>query len=372
MENYEKLYKEALERATKLAFTGNISAIAAGEIFPELKESEDERIRKAIIEALGRQAYSEHILNDWGVSYEDAIAWLEKQGKTSWRPDKEEMGVLYDLCYISGFSLTGEQDRKLTRLYQDLKRVFFNGASFENMYSVDTSKEFEKQGEQENLCDKCRKEQPSHSCQDITALERCALERQKERAPKIIIPKFHIGEYIKPTPYNEKHLIKSINEKGYVLDFDFVVPFKDEDVWELVEQKIITWSEDDENYYQNCLKAMRTYSGKDTPVSKWIESLKDRVQTQAKQEWSEEDENIRQDIISGLKAQIQSVYAHDEHGKAQMNNRIDWLQSLKPQNHWKPSEQNLKDLEWCADLVKDKMGVGFHRLQVFIDEIKTL
>jgi len=41
----------------------------------------------------------------------------------------------------------------------------------------------EKQGEQENLCDKCRKEQPSHSCQDITALGRCALEKQGEQNP---------------------------------------------------------------------------------------------------------------------------------------------------------------------------------------------
>ena len=49
-----------------------------------------------------------------------------------------------------------------------------------------------------------------------------------------------------------------------------------------------------------------------------------------------------------------------------------WLKSLKPQSHWKPSEENIKDLEWCADLVKEKMGVGFHRLQVFIDELKTL
>ena len=47
-----------------------------------------------------------------------------------------------------------------------------------------------------------------------------------------------------------------------------------------------------------------------------------------------------------------------------------WLKSLKPR--WKPSEQNIKDLEWCADLVKEKMGVGFHRLQVFIDELKQL
>lgn len=32
--------------------------------------------------------------------------------------------------------------------------------------------------QKETLCDKCRKTQPSHSCQDITELGRCALEKQ--------------------------------------------------------------------------------------------------------------------------------------------------------------------------------------------------
>lgn len=54
---------------------------------------------------------------------------------TNWKPDREEMGVLYDLCYISSCDLTNEQDRKLTKLYQDLKREFFGGRSFENMFN---------------------------------------------------------------------------------------------------------------------------------------------------------------------------------------------------------------------------------------------
>ena len=50
---------------------------------------------------------------------------------------------------------------------------------------------------------------------------------------KTVLPRFRIGEYIKPKPYNEKHLIKDINENGYVLDVDITIPFKDEDVWEI-------------------------------------------------------------------------------------------------------------------------------------------
>lgn len=36
----------------------------------------------------------------------------------------------------------------------------------------------------DTFCDKCRKTQPSHSCQDITSLGRCALEKQGEQNQK--------------------------------------------------------------------------------------------------------------------------------------------------------------------------------------------
>ena len=70
-----KAYDEAIERAKKLYSNG-----IAEEIFPELKESEDERIKKAIIEFFESE--------DDNTTYslvrkKDIIAWLEKQGKNS-------------------------------------------------------------------------------------------------------------------------------------------------------------------------------------------------------------------------------------------------------------------------------------------------
>ena len=55
---------------------------------------------------------------------------LEKQDKkSSWKPSKEEMDVLYSLSYI-----TNEYDKHkedvITHLYQDLKREFFNDSSY--------------------------------------------------------------------------------------------------------------------------------------------------------------------------------------------------------------------------------------------------
>ena len=68
-----KAYDEALERAKKLH-----DKIDIKEIFPELNESEDERIKKAIIEFFESEdddtTYSL-------VRKKDIIAWLERQGE---------------------------------------------------------------------------------------------------------------------------------------------------------------------------------------------------------------------------------------------------------------------------------------------------
>ena len=61
------------------------------EIFPELKESEDEEIRKGLIKAFGSIGKKE-----WGgVNVKNALAWLEKQGEkkpVEWTEKKFEIG----------------------------------------------------------------------------------------------------------------------------------------------------------------------------------------------------------------------------------------------------------------------------------------
>ena len=73
---------------------------------------------------------------------DDTYAWtdemieglVEEEGKeTSWKPSKEEMDVLYGLAYITN-KYDEHKEEVITRLYQDLKREFFNGSSYENMF----------------------------------------------------------------------------------------------------------------------------------------------------------------------------------------------------------------------------------------------
>ncbi|MBE6322701.1 MAG: hypothetical protein E7073_06765 [Bacteroidales bacterium] len=50
------------------------------EVFPELQECADERIRKALLDAVHDSSIDALRLN-YNLNKEDAIAWLEKQGE---------------------------------------------------------------------------------------------------------------------------------------------------------------------------------------------------------------------------------------------------------------------------------------------------
>ena len=98
---YEKSYKEALERARKLHSepTGGTERIVCEQIFPELAESEDERIRKwcishfkaAVLVTKNNAEYKEYLNNK-------VIPWLEKQGETYTKKDIDDAWV-EGVCY---------------------------------------------------------------------------------------------------------------------------------------------------------------------------------------------------------------------------------------------------------------------------------
>ena len=82
--DYEQKYKEALERAKTLYENANGMILKkwVEQVFPELRESEDERIRKWIINDIRYNMDNETLENsEYKKQGEKAIAWLEKQGE---------------------------------------------------------------------------------------------------------------------------------------------------------------------------------------------------------------------------------------------------------------------------------------------------
>ena len=154
---------------------------------------------------------------------------------------------------------------------------------------------------------------------------------------------------------------------------------KNPELREWVESKIPELREsEDEKIRKDLINYFRDHKPlehKEKDAIAWLEK-----QDEQKPVWSEGDKKMINLLIK-----IFEVNHPNGHFKVKVNpigitnmedistkEIVDWLKSIKPQKRWKPTEQNIEDLEWCADLVQDKMGVGFHRLQVFIDELKQL
>lgn len=81
MDKYEKLYNEALERARanykadkEMGFLENCDMLEL--IFPELRESEDERIRRTLVEYFGPKVQLDFVR---GIPIQKIRDWLEKQ-----------------------------------------------------------------------------------------------------------------------------------------------------------------------------------------------------------------------------------------------------------------------------------------------------
>lgn len=76
-----------------------------------------------------------------------------------------------------------------------------------------------KKSKKETLCDKCRREQPCHSCQDITELGRCVLEHQCEQKSNKVEPKFKVRDWIACEGLNPLFIT---NFKNHKYEFEFI------------------------------------------------------------------------------------------------------------------------------------------------------
>ena len=94
--DYEQKYKEALEKVKKFKETcDNVAIISWCEyIFPELKESKEEKIRKELIQYL--KDYPN--LPNGQYSRNDFFTWLEKQTELesmiSWKPTEKQINAI--------------------------------------------------------------------------------------------------------------------------------------------------------------------------------------------------------------------------------------------------------------------------------------
>jgi hypothetical protein len=120
------------------------------------------------------------------------------------------------------------------------------------------------------------------------------------------------------------------------------------------EQNPVEWSEEDEKLYKSTLWHIKNSCGNggknsgEFEVYNWFKSLKDRVQP--KQEWSGDDEKKRNLLIAILNVnhpngcfKVNPIDTTDMEAMSK-DELVSWLKSLRPQNTWKPSDEQMEYL----------------------------
>ena len=79
----------------------------------------------------------------------------------------------------------------------------------------------------------------------------------------------------------------------------------------------------------------------------WLHSLKDRMWYQPSQEWSEEDKRLLGNILFDLETLRKS--AGIEKDASLYQDEINWLKSLRPQNTWKPCDEQMDALRYVTN-----------------------
>ena len=292
IEEKAKAYDEAIERAKSKIKNDKDHVLYEDdviEIFPELAESEDERIRKIISDILLIDSDDiREILESNNVLMQDIDAWLEKQGEHANFRNKIQIGD----------KVTRNEDGVLVNLSQ-LKRV---------------ARKDEKQGEQKTA---------EWSEEDEKMLD-YALD---------MIEWYSVVDKSKSKRVND--WLKFLKDRVRLQNLTVT----DE---ELAQAK--------KEAYNDALNKIEYHSGEPTFDDGWSAAIwylkKKNMQLQPKQEWSEEDNIMIHDIDYALRCQI--IYPI-----SRLQSMSAWILNLKNrvqlQSQWKPSDEHMDALRYVTN-----------------------
>lgn len=307
--DYKKMYEDALNRAMNLALTNNISALAASEIFPELKESEDKKIMKDLKFYLEVRRCQTNDDEEY-ISCNKFLTWLESKS--------EQKSV--EWCFPYGVNETVD---KLIAIAECLE---MDGDCEFNGYTGSECGKF--------LRDLARKQVECKPADEVKSAEWS--EEDEEVLNNIITAFKRIGEncehYFSPdTAKVFEKTLKSIKDK-------------------VILQSKLEWSED---YEKMLSKLIKHFEWKDTEYRftkedcleaiNWLKSLEDIIHPQPKQWWSEKDEQMFTQIIDEMEAIKSNSSTIFEKNIAQ--EKIDWLKSIKSQQNQYDKDKKLH-VDW--------------------------
>ena len=324
MEDYKKKYEDALAVAKTVMNNAyeQETKTACTEIFPELKDSEDERVRRIITET---------IFCTYGDSQEylDVIDWLKKQKE---QPTDEEMLRTLHLEYEKGVADTiakYEQKEQKPAEWSEEDEKPFNDVLSGLKYAY------------EDL----RNNKSFDSAKDIKEAFDWMQARVKYFRPQ---PKVEWSE-------EDEKIQEGIMQFLYAWRSDTKITKWLDWLKSIHPQQKQEWSEEDEEAIKELLDILARREFEVSDDSVWL-SLKLKewhktFHTQPKSEWSEEDEKRVKQLICDTEY-IQAGYEENKKQRPTDFNealiqdckeQIAWLKSLRNRQGWKPNKDKVSD-----------------------------
>ena len=296
------------------------------EMIPELKESEDEMIRKFITNELVCLRASEENGSDRYEELTNAIVWLEKQGEQ--KPvDKTEPK------FKIGDWVVYERNGNTYQIHSinnsDSNYIIYTCKPLSNTNSdwpcfhEDTIRLWTIQDAKDGdvliangtifLFKNIIHNMPYSYCGiDCTARFRNCIDEGGKDGRNWISS---LQDIYPATKEQRDLLSQKMKQAGYEWD-------NEKKELKKIEQKP-AWNEEDEQYLLVCKNALAKYQSTDkwdaNIISRWLESLKDRAQSQPKQEWSEEDEEMRKKLL---------FLMEEENSISSWEGCYEWLKSI--------------------------------------------
>ena len=332
IEEKAKAYDIALDKIKRLLGTGsNCSREELEYVFPELKESEDERIKREIIELI--------MLPTWKTEAEfyrrkELRAWLEKQGENNIGISETTKKELEDNLNKALEKETPESWNEFLEKQGEQKPILdveipfgakdseLQEASYyipEGFHAeIESNRVVIKRGKQKPVEWHREDEQNLNACLGYIPDEFLRrwltdiIHVKYDKPADKVEPKFKVGDKIKlaKEPNYPAREIIAIKNNAYYFDELVHLPFTEQDNWKLVEQKP-----------NKCMYSEYNYTDEDRKVL--CDGCEEDCELKKKPEWSE-DERIRKEII----CLIEGVYKGSitDYSKAERDRYVAYLE----------------------------------------------
>ena len=342
IEEKAKRYDEALKVAKGLYAKDAPDSLHLERMFTELKESDGEKIRKALIKLVKKAGEGYENVID-GVSIENAISWLEKQGEQ--KPFDYEKAHIQQNDFAPKSALEAIKGEKVD-----------NANKVEPKFKMEKGKWY--------VCDTSRYTDfivgKAYYCPENGMLK----PNENEIARYVARDCFHLwtiqdakdGDVLyecnEKKPFIFKELkTKHIDDIASYCDIFNGIFTPNEDSWTTLDIVPATKEQRDLLF-----KKMKEAG------YEWNAERKELKKIEQPTAWSEEDE-----------AKLKSILFHIE--DVENKDVINWLKSLKERNTWKPSEKQMEALEHainCYSSISPTNTEEVYTLEIMKEKLKKL